>query len=111
MSININLNILITNVTAAQNETELSYRRMRGLYFLAVIFVATIISMLKVRILSYFIKVQSVSIMKLICKAPQFVSYSIHIFAHLQCLLRELMEVYRDLLGSSMPYFVFFNKS
>ena len=34
--------ILLTKTTAAQNEVALSYHRVRGLYFLAVIFVATI---------------------------------------------------------------------
>ena len=34
--------ILLTKTTAAQNEVALSYHRERGLYFLAVVFVATI---------------------------------------------------------------------
>ena len=33
--------ILLTKTTAAQYEPGLSYRRVRGLYFLVVIFVAT----------------------------------------------------------------------
>ena len=33
---------LLTKATAAQNEVALSYHRVRGLYFLAVVFVATI---------------------------------------------------------------------
>ena len=32
----------LTKITAAQNEVTLSYHRVRGLYFLAVIFTATI---------------------------------------------------------------------
>ena len=32
--------IYATKTTAAQNEVALSYRRVRGLYFLAVVFVA-----------------------------------------------------------------------
>ena len=36
-------NILLTKTTAAQNEAALSYHRMCGLYFLAVVFVATIV--------------------------------------------------------------------
>ena len=35
--------ILLTKTTAAQNEVALSYHKLRGLYFLAVVFVATII--------------------------------------------------------------------
>ena len=34
---------LLTKITAAQNEVALSYHKVRGLYFLAVIFAATII--------------------------------------------------------------------
>ena len=36
--------VLLTKTTAAQNEIALSYHRVRGLYFLAVAFTATIIS-------------------------------------------------------------------
>ena len=35
--------ILITKITVAQNEVALSYNRVHGLYFLAVIFAASII--------------------------------------------------------------------
>ena len=35
--------ILLTKITAAQNEVALSYHRVRGLYFLAAIFAATIV--------------------------------------------------------------------
>ena len=35
-------NILATKTTAALNEVALSYHRLRGLYFLAVVFAATI---------------------------------------------------------------------
>ena len=35
--------MLLTKTTAAQTKDALSYYRVRGLYFLAVIFVATII--------------------------------------------------------------------
>ena len=34
---------LLTKTTAAQNEVALSYDRVRGLYFLAVVFAATIV--------------------------------------------------------------------
>ena len=34
--------ILRTKINAAQNEAAFSYHRLRGLYFLAVVFVATI---------------------------------------------------------------------
>ena len=34
---------LLTKITAAQNEVALTYHRVRGLYFLAVIFGATVI--------------------------------------------------------------------
>ena len=37
--------ILLTKKTAAQNEVALSYHRVRGLYFLAVVFAATIVAM------------------------------------------------------------------
>ena len=36
------INILLIKTTAAQNEVALTYHRVRGLYFLAVIFAATI---------------------------------------------------------------------
>ena len=36
--------ILLTKTTAAQNEIALSYHRVRGLYFLAVVFAATIVN-------------------------------------------------------------------
>ena len=36
--------ILVTKTTAAQNEGALSYHRLCGLYFLAVVFVAAVIS-------------------------------------------------------------------
>ena len=35
--------IVLTKTTAAQNEVALSYHRVRGLYFLAVVFGATIV--------------------------------------------------------------------
>ena len=35
--------MLLTKTTAAQNEDALSYYKVRGLYFLAVVFVRTII--------------------------------------------------------------------
>ena len=34
--------ILLTKTTAAQNEVALSYHKVRGVYFLAVVFVRTI---------------------------------------------------------------------
>ena len=37
--------IHLTNTTAAQNEVALSYHSMRGLYFLAVVFVRSIVIM------------------------------------------------------------------
>ena len=37
----VTFNILLTKTTAAQNEDALSYHRVRGLYFLAVIFAPT----------------------------------------------------------------------
>ena len=36
------INILLIRITAAQNKVALSYHRVRGLYFLAVIFTAII---------------------------------------------------------------------
>ena len=38
--------ILLTKITAAQNDVALCYRRVRGLYFVAVVFAATIIRLL-----------------------------------------------------------------
>ena len=35
--------ILLTKTTAAQNEVALSYQRVRGLYFVAVVFVRSVI--------------------------------------------------------------------
>ena len=43
LSTHIQINILLTKTTAAQNEVALSYHRVLGLYFLAVVFVANII--------------------------------------------------------------------
>ena len=37
--------ILLTKTTAAQNEVAFSYHEVRGLYFLAVVFEATIVLM------------------------------------------------------------------
>ena len=37
--------ILLTKITAPQNEDALSYLRVRGLYFLAVVFVAVIFAL------------------------------------------------------------------
>ena len=39
--------IILTKITAAQNEVALSYHGMRDLYFLAVIFAATIKTVLQ----------------------------------------------------------------
>ena len=39
------LNMLITKTTAVQTEDALSYYRVRGLYFLAVVFVSRIVYM------------------------------------------------------------------
>ena len=41
------INIFLTKTTAAKNEVALSYHRVRVLYFLAVVFAATIISSTK----------------------------------------------------------------
>ena len=38
----INISIFLTKITATQNEVALSYHRVRGLYFLAVVFEATV---------------------------------------------------------------------
>ena len=38
----VNTNILLTKITAAKNEVALSYHKVRGLYFPAVILTATI---------------------------------------------------------------------
>ena len=38
----VHVNIILTKTTAAQNEVVLSYHRVCGLYFLAVVFEATI---------------------------------------------------------------------
>ena len=40
----VNVHILLTKSTAAQNEVALSYHRVRGLYFLAVVFARSIVS-------------------------------------------------------------------
>ena len=36
------MTILLTKITVVQNEAALSYHRVRGLYFLAVVFAATV---------------------------------------------------------------------
>ena len=48
--INLKLYVLLTKTTAAQNEAALSYDRVRGLYFLAVVFVRRIIIIIFKRI-------------------------------------------------------------
>ena len=45
--------ILVTKTTAAQNADALSYHIVRGLYFLAVVFVRSIMIMLKIRVTFY----------------------------------------------------------
>ena len=45
-------NIFLTKITAVQKDVALSYNRIRGLYFLAVIFAATIL--LKTREKRYY---------------------------------------------------------
>ena len=35
--------MLLTKITAAQNEVALSYHKLRGLYFLAAVFTATFV--------------------------------------------------------------------
>ena len=40
-----NIGILLTKTTAAQNGVALSYRKVRGLYFLAVVFVRHIVAL------------------------------------------------------------------
>ena len=42
--------ILLTKTAAAQNEVALSYHKVRGLYFLAVVFAATIYSVYTVHL-------------------------------------------------------------
>ena len=42
------LTILLTKTTAARNGVALSYHRVRGLYFLAVVFAAIILLLLNV---------------------------------------------------------------
>ena len=44
----IQLSILLTKTKASQNDVALSYRRVRGLYFLAVAFAATIVTMFSI---------------------------------------------------------------
>ena len=48
--------ILLTKTTAAQNEGALSYRRVRGLYFLAVVFAVTKLELLYVPCILYVMK-------------------------------------------------------
>ena len=43
MDLNLERITLLTKITAAQKEVALSYRKMRGLYFLAVVIDAIII--------------------------------------------------------------------
>ena len=46
--------ILLTKTTAAQNEGALSYRGVRGLYFLAVVFATTILSLVSISLPSFY---------------------------------------------------------
>ena len=46
--------ILHTKTTAAQNEVALSYHKLRGLYFLAVVFVRSIVSMPQRHVTNYY---------------------------------------------------------
>ena len=39
--------MLLTKITVVQNEVALSYHKVRGLYFLTVIFAATVVALLK----------------------------------------------------------------
>ena len=41
------MSILLAKITAARNEVALSYRRVRGLFFLAVIFAVTLFTTIK----------------------------------------------------------------
>ena len=41
--------VLLTEITAAQKEVAISYHRVSGLYFLTVIFAATIVSLICTR--------------------------------------------------------------
>ena len=46
--------ILLTKTTAAQKEVALSYRRVRGLYFLAVVFVGSIFHVVQIHVFRLF---------------------------------------------------------
>ena len=50
--------ILLTKITATQNEVAFSYGRVRGLYFLAVIHAATIYNIIYIPIKVLFIEVK-----------------------------------------------------
>ena len=50
-------NILVTKTTAAQNEVALSYHKVRGLYFLAIVFVSSIVNLSLVSLFFYYIDV------------------------------------------------------
>ena len=52
--------ILLAKTTAAQNKVALTYYRVCGLYFLAVVFVRSIVNTVKTSsVLSYFLQLQS----------------------------------------------------
>ena len=55
MLYNIHSTILLTKTTAAQNEDALSNYRVRGLYFLAVVFVRSIYTLGSNPVFLYFI--------------------------------------------------------
>ena len=61
------LYILLTIITVAQNEAVLSYHRVRGLYFLAVIFAATIVILVSFRLTCLIICFFIISCLKLSC--------------------------------------------
>ena len=55
--------MLLTKITAAQNEDALSYYRMRGLYFLAVVFVRSIDTVgLVFNVLSFYVSFSLLSV-------------------------------------------------
>ena len=58
VKLELNFSILLTKTTAAQTEDALSYYRVRGLYFLAIVFVTTIVTvyLYSVNIYNYIVK-------------------------------------------------------
>ena len=68
LSSNTCFNIRLTKTTAAQNDDALSYHRVRGLCFQAVVFVATIVIHTTCLVRNYFTNARNIELLALLCE-------------------------------------------